>query len=283
MTIGTGQVHYVDEGSGPTLLFVHGNPDYSLLYRHQIEGLRSDYRCIALDLPGFGLSTHDDKFGFTPTEQVSVVVGFVEQLGLTDITLVVHDWGGPIGLRAAQLLHERFVRLVVTGTLAWPDYRLLAPWWVRLLMGFIASDRGRSITLKNNFMLEGPLRSEMNKGPKPPDEDIKNAYRGPFPTTESRLSSWVLAHHLWTATGEEFLSSLQAEMECLRSLPVLLISGGADRFTPSEQMVPRFAEAFPNNETYIIPEAGHFLPESAPDEMTGTIRDWLDRQTRAAD
>ncbi len=63
------EIHYVDEGAGPVVLFIHGNPDYSLLYRHQVAGLRDRYRCVALDMAGFGLSVAADGFGFTPSEQ----------------------------------------------------------------------------------------------------------------------------------------------------------------------------------------------------------------------
>ena len=134
------RVHYIDEGSGPVVLFVHGNPDYSFLYRHQIDDLRSSYRCVAFDMPGFGLSEPVSGFGFTPDEQALVLQGFIDYLDLKSVWLVVHDWGGPIGLRAAQQLNDRFAGLIVTGTLAWPDYRRRSPWWVRLMMGFLASD-----------------------------------------------------------------------------------------------------------------------------------------------
>ena len=186
--LGGNQVHYVDEGSGPVVLFVHGNPDYSFLYRHQIQGLRTGYRCVAPDMPDFGLSQPADGFGFTPEEQASVLRDLIDYLGLRSIWLVVHDWGGPIGFRAAQQRPDRFDGLVVAATLAWPDYRRRAAWWVRLMMGYLASDRGRSFTLKNNLILEGPLRSEMNKGTHPPDDEVKAAYRAPSPRSsqESR-------------------------------------------------------------------------------------------------
>ena len=141
------------------MLLVHGNPDFSFLYRHQIDDLRTSYRCVAFDMPGFGLSEPVAGFGFAPEEQSSVLQGLIEHLDLRSVWLVVHDWGGPIGLRAAQQLSDRFAGLIVTGTLAWPDYRRRSPWWVRLMMGFLGGNRGRSFTLKNNLILEGPLRS----------------------------------------------------------------------------------------------------------------------------
>src|SRR5829696_4043934 len=89
------RVHYVDEGSGPPLLMLHGNPTWSFLYRDVIAGLRDQFRCIAPDLPGFGFSTAAAGFGFRPFEHSQVIERFIEALGLRDITLMVHDWGGP--------------------------------------------------------------------------------------------------------------------------------------------------------------------------------------------
>lgn len=282
VTIGGHDVHYIDEGTGPVVLFVHGNPDYSLLYRHQIQDLRSDYRCIALDLPGFGLSQPADGYGFTPEEHAAVLRDFIDELDLRSIWLVAHDWGGPIGLRAAQQRPDRFDGLALTATLAWPDYRQRAPWWVRLMMGYLASERGRHLTLKNNLILEGPLRSEMNKGTHPPDDEVKAAYRGPFPTIESRTPSWVLAHHLWTSTGEPFLDTVHKELAKLRNLPVLLLFGQKDRFTTTKNSLPEFQEAFPRHDTVVIPDAGHFFPESSPEATTTALRSWLDTSTGSA-
>lgn len=276
VTIGGQRVHYVDEGTGPMVLFVHGNPDYSMLYRHQIRALRDRYRCVALDMPGFGLSEAGTGFQFTPDEQASILEGFIRHLKLQQAILVVHDWGGPIGLRAAEQIPERFVGLVITATLAWPDYRKHVPWWLRLMMGFLGSERGRKLTLKNNLMVEGPLRSEMTKGTHPPDETVKAAYRGPFPTVESRLPSWVLAHHLFTPTGEPFLSAVERDLPKLQSLPSLIIFGGADSSTSATRELPRFERAFPNHRSVVIPGAGHFLHESAPEQTTSAMRYWLD-------
>jgi pimeloyl-ACP methyl ester carboxylesterase len=144
------------------------------------------------------------------------------------------------------------------------------------MMGYLASERVRPMTLKNNLILEGPLRSEMNKGTHPPDDEIKAAYRGPFPTVESRTPTWVLAHHLWTSAGESFLDMVHEDLAKLRDLPVLLLFGQKDRFTTSKDSLPRFQKAFPRHETVVIPDAGHFFPESSPEATTTALRNWLD-------
>jgi haloalkane dehalogenase len=114
------QVHYLDEGQGPVFLALHGNPTWSFLYRHIIDGLKDRFRCIALDYPGFGLSTAPPGYGYTVAEHARVVEGFVTRLGLDGITLMGQDWGGPIGLSVAVRHPERFRALVIGNTFGWP-------------------------------------------------------------------------------------------------------------------------------------------------------------------
>jgi haloalkane dehalogenase len=85
------QVHYLDEGQGPVVLGLHGNPTWSFLYRHIIDGLKDQFRCLALDYPGFGLSTAPPGYGYTVAEHARVVEGFVAKLGLEGITLMGQD------------------------------------------------------------------------------------------------------------------------------------------------------------------------------------------------
>jgi len=103
------QVHYIDEGDGPVFLGLHGNPTWSFLYRHIVAGLSDRFRCLAPDYPGFGLSTAPRGYRYTIAEHARVVEAFIEQLDLRDITMMVQDWGGPIGMWSATRHPERFV------------------------------------------------------------------------------------------------------------------------------------------------------------------------------
>ena len=114
------QIHYVDEGKGSPILFLHGNPTWSFLYRHLIPRCSDDFRCLALDYPGFGLSKAASGYGFTPREHSQVVEQFVLAIDLSDITLFVHDWGGPIGLGMPGRQPQRFSRFVIGNTFARP-------------------------------------------------------------------------------------------------------------------------------------------------------------------
>lgn len=114
------QVHYIDEGAGRPLLFLHGNPTWSFLYRNLVLDLRDSFRCIALDYPGFGLSSAGDGYGYTAEAHAAAVEGFVEDLDLHDVTVMGQDWGGPIGLTVATCHPERFGGIVLGNTWAWP-------------------------------------------------------------------------------------------------------------------------------------------------------------------
>jgi haloalkane dehalogenase len=91
------RIHYVDEGSGETLLLLHGNPSWSFLYRKITAALHNDFRCVALDYPGYGMSDAPPGYGFTPKEHSMVLERFVDRLGPGNLTIMAQDWGGPIG------------------------------------------------------------------------------------------------------------------------------------------------------------------------------------------
>jgi len=106
-------IHYVDEGTGDALLLLHGNPSWSFLYRKIIAALRGDFRCVALDFPGYGLSDAAPDYLFTPREQSGVLERFVDRLRLHDVTMMVQDWRGPIGLGFGGRRPELVRRLII--------------------------------------------------------------------------------------------------------------------------------------------------------------------------
>src|ERR671930_1395105 len=144
------RVHYVDEGEGPPLLLLHGNPTWSFLYRDVIKGLRDRFRCVAPDHPGFGLSRAAAGYGFTPAEHAAVVERLIAHLDLRNITMMVQDWGGPIGFAAATRQPDRFAAFVIGNTWAWPKADPGTQVFSRLLGGPI----GGYLILKRNFFVE---------------------------------------------------------------------------------------------------------------------------------
>ncbi|MFL5886997.1 MAG: alpha/beta fold hydrolase, partial [Thermoleophilaceae bacterium] len=184
------RVHYVDEGSGPPLLLLHGNPTYSFLYRDVIGGLRDRYRCIAPDHPGFGLSRAAPGYGYTPAEHSRVLEQLVLQLDLRDVTMMVQDWGGPIGFGAATRQPGRFAAFVIGNTWAWPK----SDPGTQVFSRFLGGPIGRRLILKRNFFVEKAIPGSMKLKELP--QEVMDAYRGPFPDPESRVAVAVFPREI---------------------------------------------------------------------------------------
>ncbi|HMQ34985.1 MAG TPA: alpha/beta fold hydrolase, partial [Chloroflexaceae bacterium] len=120
LAVDGGQLHYVDEGGGEPILFVHGSSAWSFLYRNLIRELRADYRCVAPDHIGFGLSAKPAGWGYSFADHGRNLAALIDHLGLQRVTLVVHDVGGPIGLGYALDHPERVARLLILNTFCWP-------------------------------------------------------------------------------------------------------------------------------------------------------------------
>jgi haloalkane dehalogenase len=260
------RVHYVDEGSGPPLLLLHGNPTWSFLYRDVINGLRDRYRCIAPDHPGFGLSkTVPPGYGFTPAEHARVLEQLILQLDLSGVTMMVQDWGGPIGFAAATRQPERVDAFVIANTWAWPKSDPGTQVFSRLLGGPI----GGYLILKRNFFVEKivPGGVKLRKLP----EQVMNAYRGPFPDPDSRKPVHVFPHEI--LGSRPFLAKIEGRLPTLAGKPALIVWPTKDvAFRDAE--LRRWEQLFPQHHTVKIEGAGHYVQEDAPDQIVQAIRDW---------
>ncbi|HUO39062.1 MAG TPA: alpha/beta fold hydrolase [Mycobacterium sp.] len=259
------RVHYVDEGKGPVLLLLHGNPTWSFLYRAIIVGLRDEFRCIALDYPGFGLSAAAPGYGFTPAEHADVVERFLQALDLTAITMMVQDWGGPIGFAVATRHPDRFHRFVIGNTWAWPKADLGTQAFSRLL----GSPLGRYLIEQRNFFVETILPAGVRHARLP--EAVMNAYRGPFPTPASRRPVWVLPREI--LGSRPFLSDILAKLATLADRPALLCWPTND-FAFREPERRRWEQVFSNHRTVLLDGAGHYIQEDAPSQIIAAVRDF---------
>ena len=172
-----GQVHYIDEGSGPPLLLLHGNPTRSFLYRGIIIRLRKHFRCIAVDYPGFGLSVHPHGYGYTAAEQADVVTELVRELGLDNLTIMGQDWGGPIGMRVTLNEREPMRSIIMGNTWYWPADSLVMQGFSKLMSsGFMQGQ-----IFKNNLFVEKimPLAVKHKLAP-----EVMGHYRGPLRTMD---------------------------------------------------------------------------------------------------
>lgn len=260
------RVHYVDEGSGPPLLLLHGNPTWSFLYRDVIRGVRDRYRCIAPDLPGFGLSSATAAdYGFTPAEHARVIEQLILQLDLSGVTMMVQDWGGPIGFAAATRHPERFDAFVIANTWAWPKSDPGTQIFSRLLGGPL----GGHLILKRNFFVEKILPGGVRLRNLP--ETVMNAYRGPFPNPESRRPVHVFPREI--LHSRPFLAEVERRLPTLAAKPALIVWPTRDiAFRDAE--LRRWEELFPLHHTVKVEGAGHYVQEDAADQIVTAIRDW---------
>jgi haloalkane dehalogenase len=268
------RVHYVDEGTGPPLLLLHGNPTWSFLYREVIGALRGDFRCLAPDLPGFGLSEPGSGYGFTPREHARVLEGFVTALDLRGLTLMAHDWGGPTGLWVAGRHPERIDALVIANTWAWPvsddpHFRRFS----RFMGGPVGGLLIRRLNAFVNVLLPACCARRKPRG------ELMRAYRAPFADPRRRTPMHVLPREI--CASEAFLAEVEAGLAALREKPVLLVWGERD-FAFRARERERWERLFPACRTLRLPEAGHYVQEDAPAEVAAAIRAWHGERTGKA-
>ena len=262
------RVHYVDEGSGPVLLLLHGNPTWSLLYREVISGLRDSFRCVAVDHPGFGLSEAPAGYGYTPAEHARVLEQLVVELDLRDVTMMVQDWGGPIGFAVATRHSDRFSRFVIGNTWAWPKSDLGTQIFSRTLGGPV----GRFLIQRRNVFVEKILPAGVRR--KDLSDEVMNAYRGPFPTPDSRRPIAVLPREI--LASRPMLAEIETRLPVFFDRPALIVWPTKDvAFGDSER--ERWEQVFPEHRTVTLEGAGHFIQEDAPEEIAVAVRDWWPR------
>jgi haloalkane dehalogenase len=275
LALPAGRMHYVDEGAGAPVVMVHGTPDWSFSFRHLIRDLAHDYRCVAPDHLGFGLSDRPGGYSYHPSEQAANLRRLIEHLDLRALTLVLHDFGGPIGL-AYALEHPENVRgLVLMNTWMWslrgdPHFELF-----RRLMG---GALGRFLYLRMNFSTRVIMRSAYGDRRKLTPR-IHEQYLRALPTPAARQGTWAYAQALLGAS--DWFDSLWQRRERIASIPTLLLWGMRD-VAFREKELRRLEALFAQARTVRFPDAGHFPQEERPAEVAAEIRAHLARPSRSS-
>ena len=259
-----GPVHYIDEGTGPTLLLMHGNPDWAFLYRKIVMGLRGEFRCVVPDYPGFGLSTHPRGYRYTPAEHAVVIGELVDHLDLRDMVVMGQDWGGPIGMEVASRRAERVRGLVMGNTWFWPESGRT----IRMFSTAMGSPPMQWLITRHNFFVSILMRRSLQV--RISDAEFAH-YSDVVPTPESRegiavFPGQIMRAHPWLATLETRVAQTLADK------PVVLLFGRKDPALASDSIIETWRRQFPDA-TYIeLPEAGHYIQEDAPEEIIEAIR-----------
>jgi haloalkane dehalogenase len=262
-----GRMHYVDEGYGEPILFVHGSAAWSFVYRHLIRDLSQDYRCIAPDHIGFGLSAKPASWGYRLADHAHNLAALIDHLGLRRLTLVVHDVGGPIGLSYALDHLERVARLLVLNTFCWSlrgPFALAPSPIAALLRGPI----GRLFITQFNTELRLLIpqvygdRSKLTPA-------IYHQYLAPLATPGERHGLFAFAEQVFSES--DWCEELWERRGALAGIPSAVAWGMRDPLF-GRQFLARWREALPEAEVVTLPGAGHFVQEEEPAEVTQALR-----------
>lgn len=265
--VGAVRFHYVDEGTGPTLLFLHGSPLSTVMYRSAIQSLRSRFRCIGVDLPGMGLSTSPIREGSAFESNAAAYQGFVQALGLNDLTLIMHSTSGPSALEMAVRERKRLSGLVISNTFGWALGDVPQ---MRRIVQIVSSRLFRFLTVRFNFLARVAARFARTNGRFTGEE--RTAVLGPYEGMEPRRH---LANLLYGLRVEApFFRGLGVRIETLRGIPTLLLYGGKDAGYRAG-FVDRWRELLPASQVSVIQSAGHFLTEDEPEAYTEHLTSFL--------
>ena len=257
---------HLDIGEGPPVVFMHGEPTWSFLWRHVIGPVRDGgYRCIVPDLPGFGRSDKPvDLAWYSYDRHTASILALVDELDLRDATVVVHDWGGPIGLRVAVERPERFARIVVLDTGLFTGRQPMNDAWMRF-RDFVA----RTEDLPVGLLVR---RACLND----PGDEVIAAYDAPFPTAASKAGARAFPLILPLSPDDPGAAAGQRVLDALRGdpRPKLVLWADSDPVLPLETG-RRFAAALGAEVDHVIAGASHFLQEDAGPEIGRLIADWL--------
>ncbi|MDQ3932698.1 MAG: haloalkane dehalogenase [Actinomycetota bacterium] len=257
-----GRMHYIDEGSGAPILFLHGNPTWSFLYRHVVARLRERFRCLAVDYLGFGLSDRPASYGYTVDEHARAVGELVDHVGLDDFITMGQDWGGPISLAVDTARADRVRGVVLANTWFWP-----ANLYFRIFSAVMSSGPLQRRILEKNLFVERLMPRAMAKKLSPDEMDH---YRKPQPSPEARRGVAELPKQIVDA--RPLLERLEREVPAkLGSKPVLLVWGMKDAAFRPKMMLPKMRATFRDHVLVQLPKANHYIQEDAPEEVAKAI------------
>ncbi len=271
MEIDGHRLAYLDEGQGPTLVMLHGNPSWSYLYRNLVLRLRARYRCIVPDHLGCGFSDKPQQASYRLAMHIDNLEALLQELSPGRLGLLVHDWGGAIGMGWAARNVQQVSSIIACNTAAFPSTRMprriaMCRW---PLFGPLALRGANAFARAATFMaVTKKMRPEVARG-----------FLAPYDSWANRIALLRFVqdipmdaqHPSW-----ETLCSLAAALPQFTNTPMLLCWGGAD-FCFDRHFYAEWQRRFPQAEAHFFAQAGHYLFEDALDEIAPVIEDFLTR------
>ena len=269
--------HYLDEGQGEVVVAVHGNPTWSFYYRNLIIALRGEYRVVVPDHIGCGMSDKpgDDAYNYTLTQRIEDFGRLMDDLGLEDINLVVHDWGGMIGMAWAVQHPKRIKRLVILNTAAFhlPKSKPL-PWQLGLVRN---TPLGSLMVRGFNAFSRGAAHVACTR--KKLSKEIRDAYCAPYGNWADRIATLRFVEDIPLKPGDDGYSTVSdtaGRLDVFRDKPVLICWGDKD-FVFDDHFLAEWKLIYPNAEIHQFPDCGHYILEDASEEVIPIIEDFIGR------
>jgi len=270
------RMHYVDEGEGEVVLMLHGNPSWSFMYRNLITELQRDHRAVAPDHIGCGRSDkpNDHAYNYTLASRVADVSRLVEALDLRDITLVVHDWGGMIGMAWATRYPDRVARLVVLNTSAFPlppAKRLPVALMLARVPGL-----GPLLLRGANAFSRGAVRRCVTR--RPMSDEVAAGYLAPYDSWAHRIAVHRFVQDIPLTNADPAYGIVQStanELDRLGDIPLMICWGMKD-FVFDRHFLDEWQRRFPAAEVHSFADCGHYVLEDAAEEIVPLVRSFLE-------
>ncbi len=270
------RMHYLDEGAPTELqtpvVMLHGNPTWSFFYRNLVKALAPDYRCIVPDHIGCGLSDKPQHYDYVLKTHIDNCEFLLDSLGIKECHLVVHDWGGAIGMGVAVRNPGRIKKMIIMNTAAYTDRKL--PWQLAFCKLPVIGEL--AIRQFNLFVQYARYRCTTHPGGL--KGEALRGYLYPYGSFRNRVAVYQFVrdipmhryHESWPV-----LKDIEERLENLAENPALLLWGCRD-FVFTTHFLQRWKEFLPEAETLALEEAGHYLLEDEPERTTAAIRQFLD-------
>lgn len=268
------RMNYVDEGQGRPVLMLHGNPTWSIYFRHLIAGLRDRFRIIAPDHIGCGLSDKPQDYPYTLARRIDDIESLIDSLGIKQLDLVVHDWGGAIGFGWATRRPQNVRRIVVLNTAAFPGGPI--PWRIRICRGPVL---GRFLVQRLNAFARAALfmatadRARLTRL-------VRAAYLYPYRTYDDRRALYEFVRDIPVTRdvpSHSVLRAIEAALPKLADVP-MLIGWGMKDFCFHEYFLKEWVRRFPRALVHQFDNAGHYVAEDAHEQLVPLMADFLEHR-----
>jgi cis-3-alkyl-4-acyloxetan-2-one decarboxylase len=271
------RMHYLDEGEGGPVVMLHGNPSWSIYYRHLVTALRGDHRAIVPDHIGCGLSDkpQDGAYNYHLQRRVEDLERLLDYLNVREnLTLVLHDWGGMIGMVYAMRHPERIKRFVIFNTSAFnlPAAKRF-PWALWL----VRTPLGALLVRGFNAFSAVAARVGCKRNPMPPD--LRKAYTAPYDSWRNRIATLRFVQDIPLVPDDisyELVHYVEMNVARFRRVPTLICWGMKD-FVFDHHFLALWEQHFPQAEIHRFDDCGHYILEDAHEEIVPLVEDFLKR------